>query len=117
MVCTMSEALQRWWPLSASLDLVRSPVETAAEAILAEVTRFVAGWPLRGDWVPFSSLGHVFGSVAAFTNVPTVFFALPTRSEWTVLWNNSFLCDGYDALCFCLTRNHGLDTVHWRSSD
>lgn len=52
-----------------------------------------------------------------FANVPTWFVALPTRSRWVVLWNNSFLCDGYDSLCWCLTRNHGLTTVHWSAHD
>jgi hypothetical protein len=42
---------------------------------------------------------------------------LPSRSRWTVLWNNSFLCDGYDSLCWCLTNNHGLTTVHWSAHD
>src|SRR5262249_39280380 len=57
------------------------------------------------------------GSVAVFTNVPTVYFVLPTRSDWSVLWYNSFLCDGYDSLCWCLATNHALTTMHWRSSD
>jgi hypothetical protein len=30
-----------------------------------------------------------------------------------VLWNNSFLCDGYDSLCWCLTSHHDLTTIHW----
>jgi hypothetical protein len=86
-------------------------------SVLAEVTRFVAGEQLSSIWMPFSSLDQVFGSVTAFTNVPTVFFVLPTRSDWTVLWNNSFLCDGYDSLGWCLARNHALTTMHWMSSD
>jgi hypothetical protein len=113
----ISEAVQRWWPLPDSLDLVRAPVKLAASAVLAEVTRFVAGERLSSVWVPFSSLGQVFGSVAVFTNVPTVYFVLPTRSDWSVLWNNSFLCDGYDSLCWCLPTNHALTTMHWQSSD
>jgi hypothetical protein len=113
----ISEAVQRWWPLPDSLDLVRAPIKAVAPAVLAEVTRFVAGGQLSSAWVPFSSLDQVFASVAVFTNVPTVYFVLPTRSEWSVLWNNSFLCDGYDSLCWCLTTNHRLSTMHWRSSD
>jgi hypothetical protein len=113
----MSNAVERWWPLPDSLDLVRAPIGTVAAAVLTEVTRFVAGEQLSSGWVPFSSLDQLFGSVAVFTNVPTVYFVLPTRSEWTVLWNNSFLCDGYDSLCWCLTMNHALCTMHWQSSD
>lgn len=114
---TVSGAIQQWWPLPDSLDLVRAPVQDTAAAVLAEVTRFVGGGQLSSAWVPFSSLGQVFGSVAIFTNVPTVYFVLPTRSAWSVLWNNSFLCDGYDSLCWCLTTHHGLTTMHWRSAD
>lgn len=90
----ISGAVQRWWPLPESLDLVRAPIEVVASAVLAEVTRFVDGGQCSSAWVPFASLDQMFGSVAVFTNVPTVFFVLPTHSDWTVLWNNSFLCDG-----------------------
>jgi hypothetical protein len=113
----VSEAIQRWWPLPDSLDLVRAPIDVAAAAVQAEITRFVNGERLSSTWVPFASLAHVFGSVSVFTNVPTVYFILPTRSEWTVLWDNCFLCDGYDSLCWCLTTNHALTTMHWRASD
>jgi hypothetical protein len=99
------------------LDIVRGPSEVVASAVLAEVTRFVKAEQLSSDWVPFTSLGAVYGSVPVFTNVPTIYFVLPTSSAWTVLWNNSFLCDGYDSLCHCLTANHGLTTMHWKASD
>ena len=113
----ISEAVQRWWPLPDSLDLVRAPIKVVPSAVLAEATRFVAGGQLSSAWVPFSTLNQMFGSVTVFTNVPTVYFVVPTCSDWTVLWNNSFLCDGYDSLCSCLTTNHALSTMHWRSSD
>lgn len=113
----ISDAVRRWWPLPVSLDLVRAPVKAAAAAVLEEVTRFAAGDQLATDWVAFASLNDVFGCVAEFDNVPTVFYVLPTCSDWSVMWNNSFLCDGYDALCWCLTTNHALTTMHWRSSN
>jgi hypothetical protein len=92
-------------------------MNTAASVVLAEVTRFMGGEHVSSTLVPFVSLGQVFESVSVFTNSPTVFFVLPANSDWTVLWNNSYLCDGYDSLCWCLTTNHGLTTVHWRASD
>ena len=112
-----SETIKKWWPLGQSLDLVRSRTDTLAEAVRNEVQRFVDPEPISLARITLKSLDSVFGSVAVFTNVPTIFFALPTRSEWTVLWNNSFLCNGYDSLCKCLTVNYGLDTVHWISHD
>jgi hypothetical protein len=113
----ISGTVERWWPLPDSLDLVRAPVKAVAAAVLAEVTRFAAGGQLSSAWVPFSSLDQLFGSVAVYTTEPTVYFVLPTRSDWSVLWNNSYACDGDDSLCWCLTKNHGFTTMHWRSSD
>lgn len=112
-----SEAVQQWWPLADSLDLVRARADVAAPAVLSELTRFVHGDRLATAWVPFTSLSELFGSVSTFTGVPTVFFVIPTASEWAVLWNNGYGCDGYDSLCYCLTTNHGLTTMHWQSSD
>src|SRR5215218_9060395 len=112
-----SESIQRWWPATQSLDLVEGPVEAVAKAVETEVRRFVRGEPVATAWQPFPSLDAAFGMASDFANVPTVYLVLPTRSRWTVLWNNSFLCDGYDSLCWCLTTNHRLGTMHWRSSD
>lgn len=103
--------------MPTSLDLVCALIEAVGSAVLTEVTRFVSGEQLSSDWVPFNSLAKIFESVNEFTNVPTVYFVLPTQSDWTVLWNNSFLCDGYDSLCWCLTTNYGMTTVHWQSSN
>lgn len=112
-----SETIQKWWPLPVSLDLVLGPVDVVASAVLAEVSRFSADERLVSDWIPFANIDEVFSSVSSFTNIPSLFFVLPTESEWTVLWNNSFLCDGYDSLCWCLTTNHSLTTMHWASSN
>jgi hypothetical protein len=113
----LSVGLERWWPLPASLDLASGRVDHVASAVLAEVTRFVGSDGLSSMWVPFESPASVFETVSEFTIPPTVFFVLPTHSNWSVLWNNCFACDGYDSLCACLTKNHGLTTVHWQSSD
>jgi hypothetical protein len=109
--------LESWWPLPTSLDLVRGPIELVASTVLAEVSSFVPEERLACCWFPFDSISDIFASVSEFTNVPTVYFVLPTHSDWAVLWNNSFLCDGYDSLCWCLTNNHGMTTIHWQSSD
>jgi len=63
------------------------------------------------------SLDDAFSAVPDFTNIPTVVLVLPTRGPWSVVWNNSFLCDGYDSLCWNLTENHGLTTIHWSAHD
>lgn len=111
------EVMQRWWPLTDSLDLVRGSCDQVAQAVLAEVTRFISPERPASRWLRFTTLDELWGSVRSFSNGPTIYFVLPTASEWTVLWNNSFLCDGYASLCWCLTTNHSLTTIHWRSSD
>ena len=112
-----SAAIERWWPATQSLDLVDGPVELVAKAVEAEVLRFVNGEAVTTSWQPFPSLDAAFGMASEFANVPTFYLVLPTTSRWTVLWNNSFLCDGYDSLCWCLTTNHGFTTIHWSAHD
>ena len=112
-----SESIERWWPATQSLDLVEGPVELVAHAVETEVRRFLNGEAVTTSWQAFPTLDAAFGLASGFTNVPTLYVVLPTRSRWTVLWNNSFLCDGYDSLCWCLTTNHGFTTMHWSAHD
>lgn len=92
-------------------------MEVVAAAMQEEVRRFIAGEAITTSWETFSNLDAAFRSASEFANVPTIYLVLPTLSKWSVLWNNSFLCDGYDSLCHCLTKNHGLTTVHWSAHD
>jgi hypothetical protein len=112
-----SEIVQRWWPTTQSLDLVEGPIEAVAAGVETEVTRFLKGEAIVTSWEDFPSLDSAFRAAPEFANVPTFHLVLPSHSRWTVLWNNSFLCDGYDSLCWCLTKNHGLTTVHWSAHD
>lgn len=117
MAAHKDSVFETWWPLTRALDLVRAPVGVVAEHLTSELARYCPDEPFDSSWRQFENVDAVFRSVDELTNFPTVFFALPTHGEWTVLWNNSFLCDGYDSLCFNLTRLHGLDTLHWSSGD
>lgn len=117
MAAAKDDVIRHWWPTTQSLDLVEGPVSVVAKAVQAEFSRFMDGETIEAGWHQFQSLGEAFQSAPQFHNVPTVILALPTRSKWTVLWNNSFLCDGYDSLCWCLAINHGLTTVHWSAHD
>jgi hypothetical protein len=112
-----SESIQKWWPTTQSLDLVEGPLDAVATAVETEVRRFLGGEAVVAAWESFADLDAAFRAAAEFANVPTFYLVLPSRSRWTVLWNNSFLCDGYDSLCWCLTQNHGLTTVHWSAHD
>ncbi len=112
-----SEAIDRWWPTTQALDLVEGGVEAVAQAVHAEVSRFLKGDPVATKWRSFPHLDAAFGAAPRFANVPTFYLVVPTRSKWTVLWNNSSLCDGYDSLCWCLTQNHGFTSLHWSAHD
>ena len=112
-----SGAIGKWWPATQSLDLVEGSVEDVADAVETEVRRFVQGAPVSGSWTTVVDLDAAFSIPPVFANVPTWYLVLPTHSRWTVLWNNSFLCDGYDSLCWCLTDHHGLTTMHWFAHD
>jgi hypothetical protein len=109
--------IQRWWPTTQALDLVQGSIEEVANAVLAEVTRFIGRESLSASWESFHSLDEALSTAVEFTNVPTHFLVLPTRSNWTVIWNNSFLCNGYDSLCHCITKKHSLRTLHWSAHD
>ena len=110
-------AIGKWWPTTQSLDLVEGSIEQIAAAVEAEVRRFLKDTPVSGSWATVPDLDAAFSIPLVFANVPTHYLVLPTHSRWTVLWNNSFLCDGYDSLCWCLTGNHGLTTMHWFAHD
>jgi len=112
-----SESIQKWWPTTQSLDLVEGPMDAVAAAVDTEIRRFLDGEAVVAAWETFADLDAAFRAAPEFANVPTFYLVLPSRSRWKVLWNNSFLCDGYDSLCLCLTQNHGLTTVHWSAHD
>jgi hypothetical protein len=112
-----SDAIQRWWPTTQALDLVEGTPATVAAALSARVRGFVADERLDTTWVDVACFDDALRQAADFGNVPTTFVVLPTRSRWSVLWNNGFLCNGYDTLCLGLTRHHGLTTVHWCAHD
>jgi hypothetical protein len=110
-------ALRAWWPSTQSLDLVEGAVRQVARVLEVELLRTLAGERVVNSWGKFEDLDEAFRSAPDFGNAPTFFLALPTRAKWTVLWNNSFLCDGYDSLCWCLTSHHHLTTIHWSAHD
>ena len=110
-------ALRKWWPTTQSLDLVEGSGRKVAEAVRAEFTRILQGENFDASWFQFGTFDAALGSALEFSNVPTHVLVLPTRSKWSVLWYNSFLCDGYDSLCSNLTTRHRLTTIHWSAHD
>ncbi len=117
MAAHKDPVFETWWPLPRAMELVRAPIERVAEFLSSELKRIVPAETRESEWRSFENIDAVFRSVEVLTNFPTVFLALPTKTEWTPVWSNSFLCDGYDSLCHNLSRLHGVDTIHWSSSD
>ena len=112
-----SPTVTKWWPLAQSLDLIEGSSDHVAAAIEVELSRIVEGEEVRRTTVTCTDLDSVFALAPELSTVPTMFVVVPTHSKWSILWVNSALCDGYDALCHCLTANHGLTTLHWSAHD
>jgi hypothetical protein len=110
-------AILRWWPTTQSLDLVEGPITAVAGAVRGEVERFAGGERFICEWRKFTSFDDALCSADYFANFPTIFVIMPTVSKWVAIWNNHFLCDGYYALCYNLTRRHGFTTMHWSAHD
>jgi hypothetical protein len=110
-------ALKEWWPTTQSLDLVFGASDAVADAVATEFRRFAGDAKVTFERKEFADLNGVFLAAPHFSNVVTFVAILPTTSDWTVMWNNSFLCNGYDALCWCLTKHHDLTTIHWSAHD
>src|SRR5215469_9306651 len=117
MMSLRSGAIRKWWPTTQSLDLVEGAVEPVAAAVEAEVRRFVGKEAVTSSWRSPPNLNAALQEVPEFANIPTYYLVLPSRSQWSVLWNNSFLCDGYDSLCWNLTNSYGFTTIHWSAHD
>lgn len=108
-----------WWPTTQSLDLVEGSIENVAEAayaVFSDIAKFV-GDEFSAVWQRFEQLDMAFSSVPYFDNVGSYLLVLPTRSKWSVMWNNNFLCNGNDRFCLALTSQHALTTIHWSSHD
>jgi hypothetical protein len=112
-----SDWVEKWWPLPTSLDLVFGEIREVGDAVFAEVQRYCGSEKVEGEWIEADGIEDVFKLPQLLTNVPTFLAVMPAQSGWVALWNNSYLCDGYDSLCHNLTRLHGFRTLHWRASE
>jgi len=112
-----TNVFHEWFPLGVSIDLVEGDVSIVTDAVRAQIKRFTGSEEIEEFECHPTDWNALYRSVNSFTNVPTKFFCIPTKSRWTALWTNCFLCDGYDSLCYCLTSQHGLRTIHWKASD
>ena len=114
-----SPVIEKWWPTTQALELVEGPADVVAQAVLAAVGGFVGEDVVECQTAEFGDVHGALSRAAAqgFCKVPTTYLILSTHSEWTVIWNDCFLCDGHDSLCRALTADHGLTTVHWSAHD
>lgn len=110
-------ALDRWWPATQSMDLVLGGAAEVASAVETELRHMPARPEVEAGWYAFDCLDSAFEYACHFAHFPDYYLVLPSRSRWSVLWNNCRGFDGYDSLCWCLTQNHQLTTLHWWASD
>lgn len=113
----MDKTLRAWWPTTRSMDLVEATIAHAADSVSATMSRIAESKPISKTWHSVADLNAAFELVEHFDNVASTIILLPTASKWTVMWNNSFLCDGFDMFCRYLTTHHHLTTLHWHASD
>jgi len=113
------EVFEKWWPLGQSLILVRGSIQTTVKAMKADTERLqqVTGGRFRFEWKQMSSIEHLFRSVGDFTLGGSVHYALPTNCDWTVLWDDNFLCTPHDTYARCLTCLQRLETFAFYSTD
>lgn len=109
----------KWWPTTQSLDLVEGTIEGVADAASAQFSKIAeyCGDGFSAQWHTFEQLDMAFSSTPYFDNVGSRILLLPTRSKWVVMWNNNFLCSGFDHFCLGLTSQHALTTIHWSAHD
>jgi hypothetical protein len=108
------------WPLGQSLTLVRATTSRVALAFEQEAERlreYICGGADHFVWVRHSSIADLFQSVKKFTNSPTIHYAIPTKTDWTVVWDNGSACDGHSSFAHCLTRFYNLETISFSSTD
>jgi len=113
------EVFADWWPLGQSMVLVRAPFREATRAMRNQADEWSrrVGATYRFDWLRVSCIDEWFRCVEEFTIVPSMHCALPTNTDWTVMWCNSFLCAGHPPLAHCLTESQQLETIHFYSTD
>ena len=108
--------MNKYWPFYIGFDLVLADVEQTADAVENELNRFFNNQVTR-ESIKLKTLADVFSKPNAYTSFPTEFFVVPTKSPWTLLWCNTFHCNGYDSLCYCITQHSQLETIHYTSCD
>jgi hypothetical protein len=109
--------LRAWWPTTQALDLIEAPAEAAARLVHGILEGFPIPRPVTLAPRDCADLAAAFAPAATFHTVPSRLLLLPTRSRWTVLWTDCFLCGGEESLCALLTGRHRLTTLHWTAHD
>jgi hypothetical protein len=102
-----------WWPLGQALELVRGPIERVAKALQSLLLDGECQYQF--EWLHVPSLDALFRQTQRFANFPTIFYALPTHSAWTVLWNNYYHGGCGDP--YHLAKDSGLEGLAFSSSD
>jgi hypothetical protein len=109
--------MRDWWPSTQALDLVEAPVELTAEAVHNVYNEIAAPAKATITWLHQDSLHAALATVPDFDNCVTRALVLPTKTRWSVIWYNTFLCSGFDSLCKRLSGHYRLTTIHFMAND
>jgi hypothetical protein len=106
-------------PLTQSYELVCGKTDDIAKNIFLEVKKYSKGNSEISLIQNKMDNPHeiIYRNNNILTNIPTKIFVFPTITEWAIIWNNSFLCDGWDSLSYNLTRLYKYKTLHFNSHD
>jgi hypothetical protein len=121
-----------WWPVFQSLVLAKAPARDVAQALASQ--RGAGSRASRPSWLPFlrqgarglprpgtfaairvKSLAELFCSIERYSGGNE--YVLPTRSPWSVVWEDFSNCVTDHSVGWRLARRHGFETIHFYSTD
>ena len=109
--------IKELFPLTQSFGLVLGNTTEVANAIFEEIKKYTKNE--IGIELKHLTLKNIDKTIYnnKFTVTPTKVIAFPTKTKWTIIWNNSFLCNGWDSLFINLTNFYDYDIFYFCSHD
>jgi len=112
----MKNEKREYWPFYLSFDLVMSTQKKAFKACFSELSRSY-NKKIKSKSISVSSINEVFQNPPGYTTYPSHTYVISTHTKWTILWCNTFHCNGFDTLGWNVTKHHGIPTIHYEASD
>ena len=109
--------IKELFPLTQSFGLVLGNTTEVANAIFKEIKKYTKNE--IGIELKYLTLKNIDEAIYnnKFTVTPTKVITFPTKTKWIIVWNNSFLCNGWDSLFINLTNFYNYNTFYFCSHD